>query len=687
MKKILFCNEFSLLNTGYSTYGREVISRLQKTGKYEIAELSCYIAPGDPAIQQVSWKIYPNLPHPSDERGKKEYGSSPYNAFGAWKFEEVCLDFAPDVVCVPPGSLVKTLDGQVKIEDIKVGDTVVTHQNRPQSVLKTFKRWHDGDMLVISISGGITLQITPEHPVCVLRRSFIDPNLFYHFVPARKLQVGDIVYHTSVGDLFTVEEIKKIKYVGYVHNLEVNIDNSYSVNDIFVHNCDARDVWMMRFEHESSLRPYFKWVIMPTVDAYPQKDLWIDIYSRADAVLTYQDWSAAVLRKQAGRKIRLYGSASPSANEKLRPMTIAERQSIRQMFGISPDTFVIGTVMRNQRRKLFPDLFAAFREFIDKTGSTNCILYCHTNVFDNGWDIQYLLKEFNVHHLVFFTYTCSKCMFSFPSLFKDYKTFCPKCKTSTAIMSNVRVGSSTEFMNVMYNMFDVYVQYAICGGFEMPIVEAAACGVPVIATDYSAMSDVVRKVNGKPLSPLYMYREMETNRDMAQPNNAELVNELVEFFEKPKQLREADRAKSRNGYIKNFGWDKAAQKWELAIDSVCANGGGKWNSPPNLREPPELNDWILNTLDNKEFARWIIVEVMMEPWRCNTIFEAYLLRDLNRGVSAQEMPSSLYFNDDSILFQNIPQRPFDRKIAYQRAVEHRKKALEWEKIRAKRYCT
>ena len=43
-------------------------------------------------------------------------------------------------------------------------------------------------------------------------------------------------------------------------------------------------------------------------------------------------------------------------------------------------------------------------------------------------------------------------------------------------------------------MFDVYVQTAGAEGFGMPILDAMACGTPVVAPDYSAMSEQVRDV-------------------------------------------------------------------------------------------------------------------------------------------------------------------------------------------------
>lgn len=91
-------NEYSGLNTGYSVYGRNLFKELHKTGKYELAELSCYLHQGDSSCKQFPWRCYPNVPHPEDKQNHQVYTSDPTNSFGKWNFERVCLDFKPDIV-------------------------------------------------------------------------------------------------------------------------------------------------------------------------------------------------------------------------------------------------------------------------------------------------------------------------------------------------------------------------------------------------------------------------------------------------------------------------------------------------------------------------------------------------------------------------------------------------------------
>jgi len=105
-KRILFVGEASSLNTGFSTYYRELLPRLAATNKYEIAEFGSYISDNDPRIQSFvngRWKFYGNNPTtPEEERLFNE--PDPHqpgqntNQFGRWKFNHVLSDFRPDIV-------------------------------------------------------------------------------------------------------------------------------------------------------------------------------------------------------------------------------------------------------------------------------------------------------------------------------------------------------------------------------------------------------------------------------------------------------------------------------------------------------------------------------------------------------------------------------------------------------------
>lgn len=70
--------------------------------------------------------------------------------------------------CGLPGTKVKVDDGYKNIEDVKVGDLVLTHKNRYEKVEKVMKR-KSPDYYRIKVLGYPKLQLTSEHPMYVLR--------------------------------------------------------------------------------------------------------------------------------------------------------------------------------------------------------------------------------------------------------------------------------------------------------------------------------------------------------------------------------------------------------------------------------------------------------------------------------------------------------------------------------------
>lgn len=70
--------------------------------------------------------------------------------------------------CVTAGTLIFTSEGYKPIEEIKVGDMVLTHNNRFRKVLRTMSRTSD-HINKITATGISDLFITDEHPLYILR--------------------------------------------------------------------------------------------------------------------------------------------------------------------------------------------------------------------------------------------------------------------------------------------------------------------------------------------------------------------------------------------------------------------------------------------------------------------------------------------------------------------------------------
>lgn len=490
------CSEASFLQTGYSNYTNEVLSRLHKTGKYELAEFASYGLIGDERAADVPWLFYPNAVSSNDQR-YKEYSSAPDNVFGKWRFERVLLDFKPDIVF------------------------------------------------------------------------------------------------------------------------------------------DIRDFWMNSYQAKSVFRPFFNWVVMPTVDSAPQQEGWLDIYSQAEAVLGYSEWAGKILLQQSNNRIKYVSEASPGVDlEVFKPLN---KNKCKESLGIPEDAIIVGSVMRNQKRKLLPDLFAAFRTLLNKYRDENndigknIFLYLHTSYPDMGWDIPALLKENGISNRVLFTYHCKSCEKTHASTFTHAIKHCPFCQNETCRFPSSNAGVSNDQLSIIYNTFDIYVQYAICEGFGIPQIEAAACGVPIMAVDYSAMTDIVRKLDGFPVRVERMFKEMETEAYRAYPDNKHFIEIISQFLLLPSPIRHKKGYETRKLAEQFYNWDNVAQKWENVFDKILSNPNRNgWDKKLQLMTPIDPQK-LPNFNNNYELLSYIYDNHIKKLDGFYDHLNLYMLKHLDYG--------------------------------------------------------
>ena len=363
---------------------------------------------------------------------------------------------------------------------------------------------------------------------------------------------------------------------------------------------DIRDYWMSAYQAVSPLRKFFHWILMPTVDSEPQQEEWIDTFLSADAIFTYSDWGAKVLSKQSSGHIKYIDTVSPGVD--LNTFRIKDRSDIRTKYNIPCDSIIIGSVMRNQKRKLIPELLSSIRKLIDSLIETKpeiaskIFLYLHTSYPDMGWDIPELLKDTRMANRTLFTYLCKNCKNVSSSVYKGVSTTCSKCRNKSCFMPSVTDGITTENLSDIYNLFDIYVQYSICEGFGMPQVEAGACGIPIATVNYSAMCDIIEKLDAYPIGVQSVFKELETKAFRVYPNNDNLIEIISSYIQLPEKIKNEKRIKTRLLTENEYCWDKIAGKWQKYFDALDASGyRADWQRAPiMLNNPTEQKNMVSN---------------------------------------------------------------------------------------------
>ena len=392
-----------------------------------------------------------------------------------------------------------------------------------------------------------------------------------------------------------------------------------------------RDPWMDMFISKSPLLPYFHWVWMPTVDSDPQKQSWIEGFAKTDAILCYSEFGIKTLEKDAGHLLNIKGCASPGIDPKIyKPY---DKKQIRQELGLDPNVNIVGTVMRNQKRKLFPELIKSFSKFLKVAPpeiKDNTYLLLHTSYPEKmGWNLGYHISEEEVGSRVLTTYVCKNCKQYKIDFFKDTLNYCERCKSISCVMPSVSFGLEVPDLVKIYNCMDLYVQYAICEGFGMPQVEATACGVPIASSNYSAMEDVIQWTKGYPIKIQKMYRELETNAERVFPDNDHLVEIMINHLMLSPEDKAKKSAEVRQATVERYDWDDCAKAWMDYIDAYKPVGKqGKWGYPPELYDIPVE----MPKVDNNQFVEWLYNAVLNQPEDAFGYEATKLLRDLNIGA-------------------------------------------------------
>lgn len=436
---------------------------------------------------------------------------------------------------------------------------------------------------------------------------------------------------------------------------------------------DIRDWWMLEFEQRSPFRDFFHWALMPTVDAAPQNSQWINTYHSADSVFAYSEFGRDTMLSQC-KDINFIDVASPAASAVFSPSP--NKREHKERFGLSADSKIIGTVMRNQRRKLYPELFESFAELLKRTQDPNLFLYCHTYYPDVGWDIPELIQRYNLENRILFTYRCTKCNSINPDFFQNSVQSCPRCKSLSSQMVGINNSISEEDLANIYNCFDIYVQYSNSEGFGMPQLEAAHCGLPVVSVYYSAMQSVIDNIKGFPVHPLTYYIECETGCKRAVPDNEAFVNLLQKLLSSDLQ---SHGERIRKSAIEHYNWDKTADIWKKRFDQIeLRDLSETWLSPPKIKIPQNyIPENIVTSLDT---TNYIFEKVLCKPeWIGGHIWKR-TLKDITFGYKCENMDSDFYFNESHTKSQKTNQE-FSRNDALKDMYNFRMQINEWEQAR------
>ncbi|WP_128331656.1 Hint domain-containing protein [Apibacter sp. HY039] len=219
---------------GATTFAKEFGKQFLNTARKELAE-------------QFTFKGFKNAGNFCKIMRGLGVGGAYYDQYSIWSSDKSLGDKAKDsilglvmsifaakgatTVCFPAGTLVHTENGLANIEELKVGDKVLTFnestKKKEYKPILIIHQRYTMQMCGLELVGGEMLQVTPEHR-------------FYsngEWVEARELQPGDLL-HNKDGDYVTILGIDNFPHYEKVYNFDVQDNENYYVTEegILVHN-------------------------------------------------------------------------------------------------------------------------------------------------------------------------------------------------------------------------------------------------------------------------------------------------------------------------------------------------------------------------------------------------------------------------------------------------------------------
>lgn len=144
-----------------------------------------------------------------------------------------------------------------------------------------------------------------------------------------------------------------------------------------------------------------------------------------------------------------------------------DQAEARAKLDLPADKFIVGMVGANHyfpSRKCIPQVMAAFARFRDQYQQAALYLHMVDDESKEGVDLRKIAQSLGLE-------------IGEDVLISDQLDY--------------QLGFPTEAMIDLYRSFDVLVSTSVGEGFGIPMVEAMACGTPVIATDGTSMREIV----------------------------------------------------------------------------------------------------------------------------------------------------------------------------------------------------
>jgi len=309
--------------------------------------------------------------------------------------------------------------------------------------------------------------------------------------------------------------------------------------DIVLFMGDPRNILPYEKIKETLGVPLFFYV---TLDGTPVPPQFKRLLSIPDINITITEWAMKEYQKH---EIPIHAYIHHGINWRYWQRTQKQKQQLRRKYGIKPNEVIFITWDNNQHRKRMDALLRCWKRFITrvKTGA-RLILFTDWNC-ELGWNLEHLIKLYQIPR----------------NTILSPKDLTGRRKTWAVLPEEPQI------LREIASLGDIYVSTTSGEGFGKCLLEAMALGQVVIATDYSAVPEVLGKnePNGPygcliPIKGTFRWHDKVRSVEGGLVDEEAFVEAMIYFYSNPK-TRKYLGSQARK-WAKNFDYKLIVEGWE-----------------------------------------------------------------------------------------------------------------------------
>jgi glycosyltransferase involved in cell wall biosynthesis len=220
------------------------------------------------------------------------------------------------------------------------------------------------------------------------------------------------------------------------------------------------------------------------------------------------------------------------------PLSKEEKIKLRAKWGYKENDFIVMNVFRNQGRKFADRMIIAFAKWCKLHPNAKLLMHCDPYDAAAVFNIISLINRYGIEN---------RCRFTGMRYFKgfDYKQ-----------------------MNEVYNIADVKLDTTSGEGFGITTIEAMACKIPIIITDYTTSTELIEE-NGKCGELIKLDTEItgSWNVDRGVCDIDDAILKLEKLYQN-ESLRKLYGENGRKKVEKFYSWDVVLPMWKNAITKL-----------------------------------------------------------------------------------------------------------------------